>query len=376
MDLGGKPAWLNDISILRNFIYQTIKSHIEISDDDLKTILSEDGMEKYWKRAFTHETVNAKDNYETLEFYGDSVIAYAFYMYIRDRFPGQINQRNGTLLSSKYASKTFQAKISKDLGLSAHIYYDRGSLNSNEDIREDTLEAFFGALNNSCDDLIGKGFGYLYCYNLLASIYNRYQIDLTQLKQDPKTLLKQLIDALYKGTSAEYERLSESSTPGSTVVRLKLPYTGEIFIGRGAKKIQAEFDAATQALQYYESQNINRDTIESYKKRTMESMTGIQREDALLEKAIAVFAKKYKEEQNLEEVPKIGYRFDPLAGNPMRIGTTPGAHMTMSLTLLYPNIRGQQASEHAVAVGHGQNKVSASNDAIQKFAAMMGVKSV
>lgn len=104
----------------------------------------------YWERAFTHDSINYRINYEKYEFLGDSIIGYAFNRYLYFDLGIKSPQLLNNLLNF-YMSKDYQPIIAKKIGLtelgrfSPSIEPDAKFLKS---FHEDIFEAFFGVFGN------------------------------------------------------------------------------------------------------------------------------------------------------------------------------------------------------------------------------------
>ena len=355
------PTWVNNNNILREFI-RGVLADVVTSPEDLDTITSNECMKTYWVKAFTHRTIDAMNNYESLEFYGDAVIAYTFSCYIRKRFGASVTQYTGTLLSSQYISKSFQAKLSNKMGLRNQIYYDPRSLANNEDLSEDILESFFGALNNSSDDILGQGMGNIYCYNLIVKLYENENIVIEELKLDPKTYLKQMIDKLVTEQPV-YEKINEQSTPGYTVVRARMPLTGQSFKGYGRNKTAAEFDAARRFIEFYETQRVTMETADEIKLLKEQRTSGEILDIDLLERA--------KEVYKIRLAPSYPIVLThTFTSNSSRPG--PSGKKFFVLNMKYNDSKNIPQTIF-IAQGIGNTRISAMNNAIAIFAKSMGV---
>jgi len=149
--------------------------------------------EDIWYVAFTHKSYNPNpgENYEELEKVGDAAASLAFIEYIYNRFEGVTASEIGEY-KAHYLSKTEQATISINLGIPRFI---RTPLDKNIHIFEDVLEAFFGALLLSGND-VRPGLGYVLCYNLTIHLYDSTEFEEDVTLGKSKTQLKELFESI------------------------------------------------------------------------------------------------------------------------------------------------------------------------------------
>lgn len=256
-----QPAWVNDLELLRQKIYSIVARVVD--PKHLNALFDETAVLNYWVKCFTHKSVDANNNYESLEFYGDKALNYAFATYIRRRFDDHLDQEKATLVLNKYMSKQNQAKLAVQLGLDQLVRFDPDSgLNIN--VQEDVFESFFGCLNNLVDDRIGEGLGNIYCRNLITEIFNDIDIALEEVQKDSKTKLKELYEKMGWGEPQYVTVNSEDPRKGEMRVDIRSA-TGEIIgTGYGSQK-SAAFKAAENALNKLAEQNINLEVAEQRK---------------------------------------------------------------------------------------------------------------
>nr|QBK91184.1 MAG: ribonuclease III [Pithovirus LCPAC202] len=133
-------VWINN---LLKFLYNEILHHA-IPDPAMRSKLVSANAARVWIPAFTHVSYNPNDgeNYEVLEKLGDSIMKtnFTWYMirHIKNITEGQLGR-----LSDYYLSKEFQANLSNKYGFSNHVLIN---LDLSIHVKEDVLEAFFGAL--------------------------------------------------------------------------------------------------------------------------------------------------------------------------------------------------------------------------------------
>lgn len=288
-----QPSWTNDLSALQGAIY-AILVRANVDPNDVAPLMNQEALLDYWVPAFTHSSVDANKNYEKLEFYGDKALQYAFMSYIRQRFKNELNPDKLTLVLNKYMSTMFQAKLASDLGLDKLIRYD---LNAPDDaktkkpigvkVREDVLEAFFGALSTLADDKIQPGLGYIYVFNLISDIFNEIPIDLSEELKHPVSQLKELFEKYQWGYPDYQTSPSDDSAKGEIKVEVR-SVTGETLgVGYGSQKA-AESQAAQNALDNLAKQGITIETATEEKlRRTRGQNLEFDRQYRRVEAAIA-----------------------------------------------------------------------------------------
>jgi dsRNA-specific ribonuclease len=165
-------------------------------------ITDKDGMELY-RQAFTHESVDPVNNYQWLEILGDVTLNKCIVWYINSRFP-QLHNKEGVKVIARLkinlVSKKHFSEIARRLGFLPFIRCD--PLNNNgkpcleNDMLEDTLEAFFGATEMLIDNTVSVGAGYGICYHLIKNILDPEPISLRYEDLfDAVTRLKELSDS-------------------------------------------------------------------------------------------------------------------------------------------------------------------------------------
>ena len=149
---------------------------IQIAD----ALLSDEFM-KIWMKAFTHSSFSPI-NYETLETIGDASDGLAFYDYIIQSLPNVDSPKTYDELKNFYMSKSFQNKVSRQLG-----FMNNGILRKDsrvpplDAIAEDLFESFSGALyiigNRYGKEHLNMPIGQLLVNNFITMIFNDVELD-------------------------------------------------------------------------------------------------------------------------------------------------------------------------------------------------------
>jgi dsRNA-specific ribonuclease len=196
-----------------NFIYTLLSNYGLMNEDDIEKILDEEGM-KIMRSAVTHWSLQEELDYEVWETLGDTTLNKIMVWYMFRRFPHA---------TSEELTEAKKLNVSKgQFPIYAHtihlpqyvryrnIQYLHGknilTITLDRSIKEDTFEAFFGALEYLIDGKIMLGAGYIVCYNIVSHILDQQQmtIQLSKIK-DSITQLKEIFDNRKKlGDSFEY----------------------------------------------------------------------------------------------------------------------------------------------------------------------------
>lgn len=169
--------------------------------DKIDKLLGEEGME-YWTSVFTHWTVslNEKMNYESLETLGDPIMTTGLFYYYYKRYP-LINPTTLTEIKKMVLSTENQAEIAIKLGFDNWL---RSTLHNTRPIMEDVLEAFFGAMYASGDEILNRA-GNFMCVNFMAWILEQFDIDPEKVRRDSFSELTEIFNKLRWGKPEETE---------------------------------------------------------------------------------------------------------------------------------------------------------------------------
>ncbi|MDA9356648.1 putative dsRNA-binding protein [Flavobacteriaceae bacterium] len=113
----------------------------------------------YYKRAFTHRSLNEKDingfaiNYERLEFLGDSILSSIISTYLFNQIP-EASEGYLTKMRSKIVSRKHLNELGLELNLKKHLTSDLNIDNYGENIDGNLFESLIGAI------FLDKGYKY------------------------------------------------------------------------------------------------------------------------------------------------------------------------------------------------------------------------
>lgn len=195
-------------------------------------------------RALTHRS-HSGQNYERLEFLGDSILSFVIADVLYDRFP-QLSEGELTRLRATLVRRETLATIARELDLGDCLELGSGELKSGgfdrDSILADALESVFGAVYKDGGIEAVRG-----------TILHRYQpildnIDPNSIRKDPKTRLQEFLQHNSLATPA-YNVLEISGEPHQQrfVVECRVPGLPEAVRGEGNSRRYAEQAAATRA---------------------------------------------------------------------------------------------------------------------------------
>ena len=222
---------------------------------------------------FTSNTANVLKNYEVYEQLGDITVNKFIVWYMYKRFP-QLNCAQGVKIVARlrinYCSKQSFAQIAESLGFWPFITASEEERSHNKKpLLEDTLEAFFGAVEFIIYKHTLTGVGYAVAFDILESIFNNLYISLKyEDLYDAKTRLKELFDFCGdKLGSIKYEdeRNIEDKVTVSSVYQTT-PQNNRIKIGEGVASLKADAQqkAASKAIGFLKSKGFHKPVPEIY----------------------------------------------------------------------------------------------------------------
>lgn len=195
-------------------------------------------------RALTHRS-RSSQNYERLEFLGDSILSFVVADVLYDRFP-QLSEGELTRLRATLVRRETLATLARELDLGDCLELGSGELKSGgfdrDSILADTLEAVFGAVYK--DGGIEA---------VRQVVLRRYQpilnnIDPNSILKDPKTRLQEFLQRKSLATPT-YTVLEVSGEPHQQRFVVECSVTGltQAVRGEGSSRRYAEQAAAMRA---------------------------------------------------------------------------------------------------------------------------------
>ncbi len=247
---------------------QQILSLSRLNEEYYKVLLDEEGVTLYSK-AFTHKTAHDIDNYEYLEFLGDTTLNKCIAWYLSDRFP-QLKCAQGvkilTRLKINLISKRSFAGFAKQLHFWEFISADSETRNLRmEKTLEDVFEAFFGTTELLLDERTHHGVGYIICYNIIKTLLDMKEISLQYEDLfDAKTRLKEIFDHF----GPEIGTLQYKVEKIDRIHHVSIFINDNICIGTGSAPLKADAQqyASTEAIASLKKMGFIKPISESYVK--------------------------------------------------------------------------------------------------------------
>jgi dsRNA-specific ribonuclease len=237
------------------------------------SLLTSDESMKIFSTVFTSTTADENDNYEVYEQLGDITVNKFIICYMYKRFP-KLHCTKGVKVVARlrinYGSKQSFAQIAESLGFWSFITASEDERNRNKKpLLEDTLEAFFGAIEYIIDNKTLHGVGYAVVYDILSVIFDAIDISLKyENLYDSKTRLKELFDFYGEkiGSIKYIDTKNEEKITKSTVYQI-LGNNNQIIMGEGyaSLKADAQQKAANYALNYLKKKGFEKPVPEIYK---------------------------------------------------------------------------------------------------------------
>lgn len=198
------------------------------------------------ERALTHRS-KSTDNYERLEFLGDSVLNYVISTELFKRYP-ELTEGELTRLRAVLVRKPTLAELARRLDLGAHLALGEGELKSGgfdrESILADALEAVLGAV---CLDG-----GIEAARETILRIYEERfgALDSRAVAKDPKTELQEYLQK-HAFPTPTYEVLTVSGEPHQQrfLVECRIAPLRDAVQGEGTSRRSAEQQAAARVLE-------------------------------------------------------------------------------------------------------------------------------
>ncbi len=197
-------------------------------------------------RALTHRSYSS-DNYERLEFLGDSLLGFIIADAIYERFPGADEGQLTRLRASLVKQETL-AELGREINLGEYLILGPGALKSGDHARDsilsDVIEAIIGAIYldggiRPCRKLVNRMFASRLVLCEPDSIF-----------KDSKTRLQEFLQERSRELP-QYSIIDVSGPPHkqSFKVQCKVVDIDQAFIGKGSSRRRAEQDSAKKALQ-------------------------------------------------------------------------------------------------------------------------------
>jgi ribonuclease-3 len=195
-------------------------------------------------RALTHRS-RGSQNYERLEFLGDSILSFVIADALYDRFP-DLSEGELTRLRATLVRRETLAGLARNLDLGSVLDLGGGELKSGgfdrDSILADALEGIFGAVYKDGGQQAARDV----VLRLFQPILDR--IDPSAILKDPKTRLQEFLQKRGQSTPS-YEVIAVSGEPHQQhfIVECRVSGLGEAVRGEGSSRRYAEQAAAARA---------------------------------------------------------------------------------------------------------------------------------
>jgi dsRNA-specific ribonuclease len=226
----------------------------KISQKVIDVLLDEEGLNLY-NVAFTHPSMDSDENYEYLEFLGDSVVNTAIVWYIARRFKklqGSKGVKVMARLKINLISKKSFADCAQRLNLWDYISCSESIRMTNKrKVLEDVFEALFGVTTFLMDSKIFQCSGYAVVYAIVSSLFDEIAISLRYEDLfDARTRIKEIFDCNKELGKLEYNTVKDvNNIFTSKAILIKQDGT-EIYLGMGSgnTKVDSIQNASEQSI--------------------------------------------------------------------------------------------------------------------------------
>ena len=195
-------------------------------------------------RALTHRSKGG-DNYERLEFLGDSVLSFVVAAQLYTQFP-ELSEGELTRLRARLVRMETLAGLARNLDLGGCLALGGGELKSGgydrDSILADALEAIFGAIYVEA--------GYTSVCAVIVRLYQQplADIDPRYVEKDPKTQLQEYLQKHALSTPVyTVMALAGEAHQQTFVVTCQVPGLDQLIKGEGSSRRAAEQQAASYA---------------------------------------------------------------------------------------------------------------------------------
>ena len=203
-------------------------------------------------RALTHRS-HSGQNYERLEFLGDSILSFTIADALYDRFP-QLSEGDLTRVRATLVRRETLAKLARELKLGDCLELGGGELKSGgfdrDSILADTLEAVFGAVYKDSNLDAARA--------LILRLYQPLldDVDPHSIQKDPKTRLQEFLQSQSLATPIyNVLQISGEAHLQHFVVECRVPGLSEAIRGEGNSRRYAEQAAAARACEILKCTN-------------------------------------------------------------------------------------------------------------------------
>jgi len=232
----------------------TILKRGKVSQQVIELLLDDEGM-KLYDIAFTHPSIDMENNYEYLEFLGDSVVNTAIVWYIARRFK-KLQGSNGVKVLARLKINLISKKSFADCAQRLRLWdyvscSETVRMTNKKKVLEDVFEAFFGVTTFLMDNKIFNCSGYAVVYAIVSSLFDEIEISLRYEDLfDARTRIKEIFDCNKDLGKLEYITVKDVNNLFTSKAMLVKPDGSQAYlgIGTGNTKVDSIQNASEQAI--------------------------------------------------------------------------------------------------------------------------------
>jgi dsRNA-specific ribonuclease len=241
------------------FIKSILEKYANITDTKYLAFLLTESSLKVYGCAFTSEEIDQQNNYQFFELLGDLSVNKYVVEYVIQKFP-QLEQSQAVKIIARLrinnVSKSVLSKIAKELKFLNYISAPNDTIKKNEDdLLEDTFEAFVGVTEKLLNEKFGYGIGCTVVRTLIFLLFEeKIKLSLEYIDlYDSKTRLKELVDML-QDKIGKLEYVNERDIEKNIVRSIVYTKSNNVKtkIGEGVARLQneAEKNASDEGIKY------------------------------------------------------------------------------------------------------------------------------
>lgn len=260
---------------VKSFVKTILQQRGDVQNPDILEKVTSGDCLKLYEKVFVSPTIDPVNNYENLEFLGDSTVNKCIIWYFYQRFP-VLKQPLGFKIMARlkilYVSKTIFQNIGENkLGFMPYIKVSQEMMDRQKyKVLTDCFEAFVAATEMIFDQHFQMGVGYAVVYNIVKSIFDEMNISLRYEDLfDSITRLKELVEfrdfkQSIGAITYQYEHPQDSQGCGQGCVAKVMNKGKVIGTGRGMSQGASQRRAAEEALMYLNRQGYKKQLAEPW----------------------------------------------------------------------------------------------------------------
>ena len=196
-----------------------------------------------FQEAMTHSSVSKKQNYERMEFLGDTLLNFCISRMLFENIPdakeGELSKNKSFLCSRKVCRL-----VAEEIKLDTKVLVSKRQKVNIDFILADILESFLCAVYYE--------FGINKVHEIVENLFKKYISSMHVI--DPKMALQEITQKKYK-KPPEYTLISKEGTDNSPIFTVSVSYGKYCSYGSGKNKKSAEKQAAEKMLLLLKNKN-------------------------------------------------------------------------------------------------------------------------